>query len=544
MKWVKLTNLGNLAADRFLDLNKYGLNLELKLDKLSKLWGSKTDLESYISLFKQYTLITIDKDEFYFSKPSESIKVKVSSELVNSIHNYERLGLMTFEDITEDNLSSLNQSMKQNQQNNPLRNLKHGIIELTGVCNLSCKHCYRGGSRPSEVGLESKLIINSLEPMIRSGVKQFTFTGGEPTLRRKELFEILDYLSEHLELRGISPQARAKQIYGTENPTRDLVLNSAEITKIRETLLSQLSLSKSEVDSKKFPIWNEHSDADVTQLISRYVDSELFKLSKSMFTGNLDRVVIMTNGFFNDTSEFVQKVKSYGNVEIQTSLDAFSAEKHDAHRGKIGVFDSVKRLVDICYAEGVSTHVCGLDLNKDGIKSEEDVREYFNQRSDLKVLGLDITNLGNAVRGEYSATNPIKYPIGSLSSKSLPRQGWCTGFIAPQDIHIKPTGVIGNCKFLYGTQNELGNITEQDMTFILNNVQNSLVYNMFKDGRIEKYQHELDTNLFPHEYNSSCELMTLTIAYALEKERLLAGGVLDPIKHANLIVAQTYSFKK
>jgi radical SAM protein with 4Fe4S-binding SPASM domain len=69
-------------------------------------------------------------------------------------------------------------------------------IELTSECNQGCEFCYncwRSGKRPPANAFD----IDNLKPVIdklaEAGIALVTFTGGEPLLREKLLFEIITY---------------------------------------------------------------------------------------------------------------------------------------------------------------------------------------------------------------------------------------------------------------------------------------------------------------------------------------------------------------
>lgn len=68
-------------------------------------------------------------------------------------------------------------------------------IELTNACNLSCLHCLRDFSPPNRF-----LLLEILEKLCREvrpfGVKEFSFTGGEPTLHL-DFSEAVDMVVRH-----------------------------------------------------------------------------------------------------------------------------------------------------------------------------------------------------------------------------------------------------------------------------------------------------------------------------------------------------------
>ena len=70
--------------------------------------------------------------------------------------------------------------------------------DFTNLCNLKCKHCYKNSDENNnELNLEDCLkicdIINLMA--IENKLKiSLSLTGGEPFTRKKDLYEILDYI--------------------------------------------------------------------------------------------------------------------------------------------------------------------------------------------------------------------------------------------------------------------------------------------------------------------------------------------------------------
>ena len=67
------------------------------------------------------------------------------------------------------------------------------ILEVTSACNLRCLHCYGDFTEPSpdEMSLHEQLEV--LEDLHEMGTDGIDITGGEPLLRKKELFKIFEY---------------------------------------------------------------------------------------------------------------------------------------------------------------------------------------------------------------------------------------------------------------------------------------------------------------------------------------------------------------
>tara|TARA_Y100000310_G_C20591708_1_gene768423 strand:+ start:711 stop:1178 length:468 start_codon:yes stop_codon:yes gene_type:complete len=155
-----------------------------------------------------------------------------------------------------------------------------------------------------------------------------------------------------------------------------------------------------------------------------------------------------------------------------------------------------------------------------------------------------MVQLANAVRGGFDKidTRSEHNYIGALSP--LHRSGWCEDFTRPEILHIRPTGNVGNCMYAYAIPEEFGNLGEHSMAAIVNGIQNTRVSQMFRDGSIERYQHELDKSLLFPKRLGACEQIVLRLAYGVIKERLEEQGVEDPEQRASLEVARMYGFSE
>jgi hypothetical protein len=247
----------------------------------------------------------------------------------------------------------------------------------------------------------------------------------------------------------------------------------------------------------------------------------------------------MTNGFFEDQLGFIRRLKPLGNINLITSLDSYSEEKTDANRGRPGVFRKVKSLAELCKCEDFPLHILAHNVDGwQGTEKEKVTRDFFG------ITEMEpIRQLGNAIRyGLGPRAELFRNKIGDLSPSERPQTGWCKGFTRPSTLHIRPTGNVGNCLYAYAIPEEFGNLHASSMESIINGIQNTRVYQMFKDGRIERYQHELDQSIFTGPFSSSCEIVVLTLAYGVIKEQMVKQGVADPVKMANQKVAELYKF--
>ena len=163
MKLVKLTNLGNLTIQNLNNLDeKYRENADAKRKKLAKLWDPVYSMEFFYRTFSSdYSILNPP----VVSGNENGFRTHVLERL-------ETMGLIQFEE-TDSIEKSIIKSITQ-KETNPLRNLRKVDLELTGLCNLKCRHCYRGGSRRGEYGLPVDVIKQSLDPLLRAGITSLT----------------------------------------------------------------------------------------------------------------------------------------------------------------------------------------------------------------------------------------------------------------------------------------------------------------------------------------------------------------------------------
>ena len=544
MEVVRLTNIGNLTLTNLLGIEKkYGENAQLKRNKLAKLWDSEEDMSTFESMFSSYhtrspnQVIVRDGESYFIRNGLFGKDTPIDPNTSEVIERFSQMGLVDFS-AERRTLNEIISDIQKDGYANPAKYVRGITVELTGLCNLVCGHCYRGGSRKDEYGLPADEIKEALEPLLRAGIGSITFTGGEPTIRRDDLIDIIDYASQFLELKGVSVEDKLIHEYGTPNPTVNDVLKTDRYVRMRQELMTQLSLPKDQLMAGQYNICDENTPEDVEEMVRSQATWSL-EYAKKPSDYNLDSIGVLSNGFFGDQRELVRKLKSYGNVSMQTSLDSNDEATTDRNRGRKGVFAKVGSLIQISKEESFDLSLQGHNL--DGEQGSRDDYEG------IRMFSIDgMLQLGNAVQGDYETrdTRSSTNYIGSLKSSNRHGDGWCKGFIRPDKLHIRPTGNVGNCLYAYAVPGEFGNLRSSSMAEIVNGMQDSEVTQMFRDGRIEQYQHELDKSLFPKTFSKSCEPVILTLTYGMVKERLVREGVENPVEMANQEVAKTYKFMK
>jgi MoaA/NifB/PqqE/SkfB family radical SAM enzyme len=229
-------------------------------------------------------------------------------------------------------------------------------------------------------------------------------------------------------------------------------------------------------------------------------------------------------------------------VILQLSLDSYEQEETDKNRGVPGTFAKVKKLVQISKRENLPVTIQAHLLGSNGSGEAEANKEYFgnNVHSLSEVQGMLM--FGNAVENGFPPSYKHFITLGGLKPKYDHRAGWCKGFTRPSRLIIRANGEVTNCNYTYALPEEFGNLNASSMIDIINHIQGTRIYQMFKDGSIEAYQNELDKSIFERRFSTSCEPMALTLVYGMIKERLVKEGARDPVANANLEVARKYKY--
>lgn len=72
---------------------------------------------------------------------------------------------------------------------------KRSFIEITGLCNMGCKHCMNDSGENKFEGLERKDLFTLLDELVRCNFMRLYITGGEP-LMYKSIDEVLEYANK------------------------------------------------------------------------------------------------------------------------------------------------------------------------------------------------------------------------------------------------------------------------------------------------------------------------------------------------------------
>jgi len=388
---------------------------------------------------------------------------------------------------------------------------------------------------------------DALEPFLMAGIQSVSFTGGETTLREEEMFKIIDFVSEYMELKGVSKEERLKFRFGKEDFSVQDMFKTEKYIKLRKQLKEQLQKPKEKIlrkDYNEYPISKKDTEFTLDQYLHYFAKKELER-NYYPDTYDIDNVGILSNGGFENKEEFIKKIKSYGNVFLQVSLDSFNGHLVNRNRRKKGHFGELIKLAKIAEDNEYRILFDSIFLGNSTSRREKENLKFFSYHHLGGYKG--VVRLGNATSDEFNQITPHMIPtyIGSLSPKKTDKIGWCHGHVKPRDIVIRPNGNVGTCTYGNQLPEEYGNLHKDSMVDIINNMQNSNLLRMFKDGRIEKYQYELDNSLFSKMFVSSCEPTIITLYYGMLKEKMMGQGMKekDARREANLKTAIAYKFK-
>lgn len=101
------------------------------------------------------------------------------------LNNNDNLGLLIRENNSIDN-----NILKTKVKNKEF----YYVVHLTSQCNMKCNYCFEKNIQKTKTKFCTKDFIEFVK--IHKNVKNIRFFGGEPLLKQKEIFEIIDNLSE------------------------------------------------------------------------------------------------------------------------------------------------------------------------------------------------------------------------------------------------------------------------------------------------------------------------------------------------------------
>jgi len=176
---------------------------------LAKHWPVSATQQDFIAAFKIYPAFNRDFNQIYVLEDNNVVSLlfrkddgqQVKSQPLdlssNALHEWQNMGLIEIFS-TGKTMTEVAQEIRKVTAKSPIRVIDKVIVELTGLCNLNCQRCFRGGARPSEYGLPVDLLKDALRPLLLTGVPHVLFSGGEPTIRRRDLLDLVGFVKDYM----------------------------------------------------------------------------------------------------------------------------------------------------------------------------------------------------------------------------------------------------------------------------------------------------------------------------------------------------------
>ncbi|NQU18128.1 MAG: radical SAM protein [Candidatus Saganbacteria bacterium] len=526
MRVVRLTDFGNRAINNFQSLPRvYGRFAEAKREKLEKLWPSNESMSSFEETFNQYPGVTGTVRSF-----------EGDADLF--LNEWEDMGLIELQRTTKP-MDQIAAEMKEAAKNSPIRFVGSVVVELTGLCNLNCKGCYRNGSSRGEFGLPVDKIKEALKPLLMAGVTNISFTGGEASLRMDDLFELIDFVSDYMLLREPN-RVTLMQMSEEERPTVEDLKASDRYVELWE---SEIRIAMGHMKKSR-----EEAEKVAARTTDKWVDDQLSVLNQHFVP---DSVTVMSNGTFSEPEKVIKRLQGIGNVELYVTLPSYKPELADEYSGGKNIFSSVMDIVSA--AKRLYFPKLYIMAHEVGLSNQESKEFRHLVRGASLRVGRWMWQLGNAIRNKMDCQDGNdeagKYYFGDLSPNNPPDHGWCKGFIRPAVLRILPNGNISNCIHGHALPEGFGNINgdkkENSMPWILNHIQDSLPFKLFREGEIERMQHLVDKDIFSGPFARSCESIMITLNVA-ERFYLYKDSMSDDeaLERANKETADAYGFPR
>ncbi len=296
--------------------------------------------------------------------------------------------------------------------------------------------------------------------------------------------------------------------------------------------------------------------------ISKYGNGWL-DLAKHINRKNNKIVTLYTNGWWLEKEnfdaagkiygtdiEYLKDLREYGVTHILFSIDG-APEVHNKSRKHVGLFEKIIQSFEKIKSIGLKPRISAV---LEGIPDKStintlagiatkiyDLPENIDAESRFRILTFDDTNtFSNLIDiGNNATSEKTGKEIDSITLKDLR----CQAFYRPHPgVGIKTNGNLSVCPLLDAGEG-YGNVYERDIIDILNNMQNSFVYQVHAEKKIKDYLKYLDQDIFGKHYQHICSIRAvLTIlARKLENEKDFSP---ERIKEINLEIAKYAGFIK
>lgn len=171
-------------------------------------------------------------------------------------------------------------------------------FEITGRCNMKCRHCRAWQDPQEDMTLETVQKVLDFAVSEACSEMRFTISGGEPLLHPK-LFEILEMISKKVD------SVKGKEIDHTVITTNGLLLNEKLIKKLEQTSLGELFIQIS-IDGHTEEI---HDNFRNTSGAFKQAMKALELLKKSKLTTSVRAT--MTPETVADAEEIIKLARKY-----------------------------------------------------------------------------------------------------------------------------------------------------------------------------------------------------------------------------------------
>lgn len=251
--------------------------------------------------------------------------------------------------------------------------------------------------------------------------------------------------------------------------------------------------------------------------------------------------------WYADDMEYLQALRAAGLTHVVFSLDG-PPELHDQWRGVPGLY---ARILD-GFAKAREAALCpqvSIVLRPGGgpfwLSDVVDRLYGLPANSSLEAkLELLIGGKMNYASNLICIGNAVKLGKGKFRTKDVPAELLrCKNFFRPSpSLRIQATGEVSLCPLIDSGEG-YGNIHERGLLSVLNQMQESFVYQLHAEGRMAEYRELLNLSIFGDRIDHLCSLRSVITSLA---RRIEEGGI-DPsdtaaIFRVNMEVARRAGF--
>jgi len=206
--------------------------------------------------------------------------------------------------------------------------------ELTGRCNLECRHCFTNSGGARGEGLPGDAVFSVLERLAEAGVMNLRFTGGEPTTRA-DWFDILKRsrnlgFAVSLQTNGVfsDPAATAEKLAALEldqitvsvdgvGPAHDALRGAGSFARVEKSLNAMAAAGIRPRINTILTKLNCDRLGEIFEFVSRYSDSINIFYMRVIGRGIKNTDIMIDFSLHHATSERVLKIsKNYPGLRV------------------------------------------------------------------------------------------------------------------------------------------------------------------------------------------------------------------------------------